>query len=62
MLKRILEKYLCLHKWKSHALKEYIWSEEEQSLNPEVILTRNCQKTTEILICEHCGAIKKLEY
>lgn len=46
MIKRFIDKYMCLHTWTSHSLKN-IFRED---------------KTVEILICEKCGKIHKLEY
>jgi len=46
MIKRIIDKFICLHKWNSHAVNaDY-----------------RANRTTEVLICEHCGKINKIEY
>ncbi len=46
--------FFCDHKWKSHAKKE----REEINADKEVIY----EYTMEVLICEHCGKIKKIKY
>lgn len=46
MWKRLTEKYLCLHSWKS-------WAS-----NTDYRSTI----TTEMVVCEKCGKIKRLEY
>lgn len=60
-MKRLFEKWFCKHKWKSHYNEQF--QEEsfrrvhggEESLGKTVF-------TKEVLICENCGKIKKLEY
>ena len=46
MIKKFIEKYICLHKWDRHAMNT------DYRIN----------KTTEILICNKCGKIHKIEY
>lgn len=53
-MKKILEKLLCNHKWIDHA-------KVERECAPSFINGR-IESTTEILICEKCGRIKKLIY
>lgn len=48
---KILE-WFCRHKWFSHAIKIYEWEENKEEYS----------ETIEILICEKCGKIHKLEY
>jgi len=55
MLQRIIDKFLCLHLWKSHAKVQTSWIEDLKEVQTNI-------HTTEILICEYCGKIKKLEY
>lgn len=46
MIKRFIEKYMCLHKWNRHAYtNDY-----------------RTNSTNEVLICENCGKITKINY
>lgn len=66
LINRIQDKFLCLHEWKSLVKKEYTWEEEKISLKSskesQIINVSKHTSTTEILICSHCGKIKKIEY
>lgn len=53
-MKKILEKLLCNHVWKNHAKTT---SNLLQGYRVEGTIS-----TTEILICEKCGRIKKIVY
>jgi len=46
MVKRFIDKFMCLHKWTSH--------------NKNTDFRAN--RTTEVLICRECGKITKIEY
>jgi len=67
MFKKLIEKLLCLHQWKRHDKKIYGWTETKIDdktqfwINP-VLTTSKFEKTIEILICEKCGKIHKIEY
>jgi len=66
LIVRLIDKFLCLHLWKTHIVKSYEWETEVISLASEkdkkIILIRKEQSTKEILFCEHCGKTKILEY
>ncbi len=49
----IFEKMFCKHKWKSHAKDRMTAS---NMLGYEKVFDR------EVLICQHCGKIKIIEY
>ena len=64
----MLNKLFCSHKWKTHTkvVKEY-----QQYYRTGNVFDQNTQykkvggtteKTIEVLICEHCGKIKKITY
>jgi hypothetical protein len=55
-MKKLWRKWMCKHKWSSHAKKNYSRKISDHWG------TRSSQYTREILICEHCGKIKELEY
>lgn len=56
---KILKKFLCSHKWKTHAKKEYEWNEHIEGTWGKF---QRVGETTEILICQECGKIKKIKY
>ena len=66
-IKDILSKLFCHHKWKTHSKDKSTWTEmelvegTEHWLNP-ITRQKKYTETTEILICECCGDIKKLTY
>lgn len=67
MLKQLFDKLLCKHKWKTHTKEVYEWTQHEVDPTTQfwiqpVVNTYDYKETTEILICEHCGKIKKLVY
>ena len=59
---RIMDKFFCLHEWTTHAKKETTWETEQKGMAPNTIRMIRHEQTTEILVCEGCGKIKKLEY
>ena len=48
MIKNLFKKWYCSHKWETHAKEPLVF-------NPDMHFV-------EILICEHCGKIKKILY
>ena len=67
MVMNIIKKLFCLHKWITHAKKEYKWTETEVVYGTEhwyTPLTEVQEKevTDEVLICTECGKIKKISY
>jgi len=52
-------KWFCKHKWKTHTKKVYGWTQKVEGTWDR---TETVSETTEILICEKCGKITKLEY
>lgn len=46
MIKRFIEKYMCMHKWINHAHT----------------MDYRANSNTEVLICEKCGKIIKINY
>lgn len=52
-----VKKFLCAHKWKFHDKKEVIRTKIYVNGYKEVD-----NLTTEILICDNCGKIKKILY
>ena len=66
-IKDVISKFFCHHKWKTHSKEKVKWDELELVEGTELWLNPITQKkqyceTTEILICECCGKIKKLTY
>ena len=66
-MKRLLKKWFCLHNWKSHAIEKHKWTEREMVDGTEGWMCPEWQdmeysKVKEVLICEHCGNIKMIEY
>lgn len=49
----------CKHKFKTHAKKEYEWTEK---IPDTWDAFRLVSETVEVLICEKCGKIKKIRY
>ncbi len=67
MLQKLIDKFLCLHQWKTHTKEVYEWTETKvdpttQFWTQPLINTTEYKETTEVLICEKCGKIKKIEY
>lgn len=58
-MKKLFEKWFCEHKWKQHAKKVYEWEEKVYGTWGKMITVSN---TKEVLICQHCGKIKKIQY
>lgn len=56
---KIFEKLFCKHKWKSHSKQA---REEHHRISPTFEYVKTREYTLEVLICEHCGKIKKIEY
>ena len=56
-MKILFEKWLCKHKWKCHSKKQI--TEKYYNI---IVGNRTDIITTEILICEHCGKIEKIQY
>ncbi len=54
-----IKRLWCNHKWKLHAKKEYKWTEKVEGTWDRLT---NISETHEVLICEKCGAIKKIKY
>lgn len=54
----LFKKLFCGHKWKKHAKTQYTKGSNFDAL----IFKNKYEYTQEILICEHCGKIKKIEY
>lgn len=52
-MKLLFEKWFCKHKWKSHS------KQSRKITENNVFMT---DYTREVLICEHCGKIKTIEY
>jgi len=67
MFKKIIDKLFCSHKWNSHGKEIYESSHEEMVYetrywgNPE-FQTIQSREIREILICEKCGRVKKIQY
>jgi hypothetical protein len=55
----LLTKIFCKHKWKTHAKKDYIWSQKVEGTWDRV---ERVSTTSEVLICEKCGKIRQIEY
>jgi len=55
----LFKKLFCLHKWETHAKKEYQWEEHIKGTWGKF---EKVSETTEILICEECGKIEKIKY
>lgn len=58
---KMFQKLFCPHKWIVHAKQKY----EETNSSPSIHGGRVTDKisfTREVLICEKCGKIKKIEY
>ncbi len=49
----------CKHKWKTHTKKYYQW---EQKVEGTWNRLETISETVEILICEKCGKIHKINY
>lgn len=63
-MKSLFEKWFCKHKWISHhkqAYKREIFErwQYEKEYRPTGVTK---ETTEEVLICEKCGKIKKIEY
>ena len=56
---KLFEKLFCKHKWKSHIKEVYNWRDKVDGTWDTM---NNYSSTTEILICQECGKIKKIEY
>lgn len=63
----MFKKLFCKHKWKTHAKDVHEWNDlnivngTDAWFNPALVGQKK-RRTTEILICEECGAIKKIIY
>lgn len=60
----MFKKLFCRHKWKTHSkdrkyIQTYVRNIIGDGYNPTDVTK---EFTVEILICEHCGKIKKLKY
>ena len=55
----LLTKIFFKHKWKTHAKKDYIWSQKVEGTWDRV---ERVSTTSEVLICEKCGKIRQIEY
>lgn len=66
-MKNILEKLFCKHQWKTHVKETYSWEEMEVVEGTEHWIrpkfnTVEYSETVEILICEKCGKVHKINY
>lgn len=57
MWKQLLEKLLCKHRWKVHKQTDVALFDEDG----ELMLGGLPYKIEQVLICEECGAIKKIK-
>lgn len=67
MMKNIILKLFCLHKWNTHARKVYEHTDKEvvsgtESWYKPIVTDAEYSKTIEVLICEKCGKIETIEY
>lgn len=67
MLKKFWSKLFCSHKWRTHTKKKYEWDEESIVSGTELwhqpkFKIQSYGNTVEVLICEHCGRVKKITY
>lgn len=62
MWKAMIAKWFCLHSWNVHITKEQQIAVFVVDSTGEVTVTRTPSKTVEILKCNRCGKIHKLEY
>ncbi len=63
----LLPKFLCNHKWDVHAKEVRKWKEDEMAEGTEHWLVpkwreQSFSETVEILVCNKCGKIHKIEY
>lgn len=66
-MKNILDKLFCKHQWKTHAKETYSWEEMEVVKETEHWIRPKLNKveyseTVEVLICEKCGKVHKINY
>jgi hypothetical protein len=61
---KLLEKLFCKHKWKTHYKREMHGKTFVMNLAGDGYNDTGITKdyTVEVLICENCGKIKKIEY
>jgi Fe2+ or Zn2+ uptake regulation protein len=66
-MKNILDKLFCKHQWKTHAKEIYSWEQTEIVEGTEHWIkpkfnTIEYGETVEVLICEKCGKVHKINY
>lgn len=63
-MKLLFEKLFCKHKWKTHYKREVSSTTHIKNLMGDGYNNTGITKdfTREVLICETCGKIKKIEY
>lgn len=67
MIQQIIDKLFCKHKWKTHNKVKYNWVEKVPLRGTEYYYLPQYQEQkfseiTEILICDNCGKVKKIDY
>ncbi len=59
MFKKLLDKWLCSHKWECHSKTKNIITYSDKYTG---IVSDTKEYYIEILICKECGKIKKIHY